>query len=81
MNTEDRIARHRRMAESWYDGYGHFPERGELILSDEWRFTEEAVYWSPYFSGGRIHPVGRFFKTGPYGWSQYSGSHSVMIAV
>ena len=64
MDANDRIALHRRMAESWYDGYRHFPERRELILSDEWRFTDEAVYWSPYFSGGRIHPVGKFFKTG-----------------
>jgi hypothetical protein len=64
MNSGERITLHRRMAESWYDGYRLFPERQELILSDEWRFTDEAVYWSPYFSGGRIHPVGKFFKTG-----------------
>lgn len=48
MKLEDRIAKHRRMAESYRDKYVlQKVQEGETY--DEWVFTEDAVYTSPYF--------------------------------
>lgn len=48
MNLEDRIAKHRRMAESYHDKYVlQTIQAGEVY--EEWEFTDDAVYTSPYF--------------------------------
>jgi hypothetical protein len=48
MNLEDRIAKHRRMAESYRDKYVlQKVQEGEIY--DEWVFADDAVYTSPYF--------------------------------
>ncbi len=48
MKLEDRIAKHRRMAESYRDKYVlQKVQDGEAY--DEWVFTDDAVYTSPYF--------------------------------
>lgn len=48
MKLEDRIAKRRRMAESYRDKYVlQQVQEGERY--DEWEFTDDAVYTSPYF--------------------------------
>ena len=48
MKLEDRIAKHRRMAESYRDKYV-LQKVAEGETYDEWEFTDDAVYTSPYF--------------------------------
>ena len=48
MDLVERIAKHRRMAESYRDKYVlQKVQEGESY--DEWEFTDDAVYTSPYF--------------------------------
>ncbi|OBF14883.1 hypothetical protein [Mycobacterium sp. ACS4331] len=48
MELVDRIAKHRRMAESYRDKYVlQTVQEGDSY--DEWEFTDDAVYTSPYF--------------------------------
>ena len=48
MKLEDRIAKHKRMAESYRDKYVlQKVQEGETY--DEWDFADDAVYTSPYF--------------------------------
>lgn len=52
MDLVDRIAKHRRMAESYRDKYVlRKVQEGESY--DEWEFTDDAVYTSPYFVAGQ----------------------------
>ncbi|WP_193047008.1 hypothetical protein [Mycolicibacterium baixiangningiae] len=52
MKLEARIAKHRRMAESYRDKYVlQKVQEGESY--DEWVFTDDAVYTSPYFVAGQ----------------------------
>ena len=52
MNLEERIAKHRRMAESYRDKYVFQQvQAGESY--DEWEFADDAVYTSPYFAAGQ----------------------------
>ena len=52
MKLEDRIDKHRRMAESYRDKYVlQKVHEGETY--DEWEFTDDAVYTSPYFVAGQ----------------------------
>ena len=48
MNLEERIAKHRRMAESYRDKYV-LQKVADGESYDEWEFTDDAVYTSPYF--------------------------------
>jgi hypothetical protein len=45
---EDRIAQHRRMAESYHAAYDHKAVKDGATY-EEWTFAEDAVFWSPYF--------------------------------
>jgi len=50
MKIEDRIARHRRMAEGYRNAYMHQEvQDGETY--EEWKFADGAVYSSPYWTG------------------------------
>ena len=61
MNTEDRIALHRRMAESYRDKYAaQAVQEGESY--EEWKFADNAEYTSPYFNCGEIFPIGQLSK-------------------
>jgi len=60
IKLEDRIAMHRRMAESYHNAYTQKTVKdGETY--DEWKFAEDALYWSPYFGDNvielRIYPI------------------------
>ena len=47
-SLENRIAHHRKMAESYYSAYrDHTVEEGDTYT--EWVFAPHAKYWSPYF--------------------------------
>jgi hypothetical protein len=51
---EERIALHRRMAESYHAAYAKKAVKdGATYL--EWKFADDAVYWSPYFGNQLIH--------------------------
>ena len=60
MNIEERIAHHRRMAESYRNTYlRHGVQEGESY--EAWKFADDAVYSSPYFTGeheNRISEIG-----------------------
>jgi hypothetical protein len=57
---EDRIALHRRMAESYHTAYARKAVKDGATY-EEWKFADDAVYWSPYFGNELIqlskHPV------------------------
>ncbi len=53
MKLEDRIALHRRMAESYRNAYLHQGVKDGATY-EEWKFADDAVYASPYFTGGNV---------------------------
>ncbi len=53
-SIEDRIALHRRMAECYHNAYAQKAVK-EGATYEEWKFSEDAVYWSPYFGKELIH--------------------------
>ncbi len=53
MKLENRIALHRRMAESYRDSYLRQGVK-DGATQEEWRFADDAVYASPYFTGSHV---------------------------
>ncbi len=60
LSLEERIALHRKMAESYYNAYDEKAVKDGATY-EEWKFAEDALYWSPYFGDNvielRTHPV------------------------
>ncbi len=60
LNLEARIDLHRRMAESYFKAYSQKAVKDGATY-DEWKFANDAVYWSPYFGNELIelskHPI------------------------
>jgi hypothetical protein len=59
VNTEERIAQHRRMAESYRNAYLRQGVQDGDEYTDEhgqeaWKFAEGAIYTSPYFTGDEV---------------------------
>lgn len=52
-SLEDRIALHRRMAESYHEAYARKTVKDGASY-EEWTFADDAVYWSPYFGNELI---------------------------
>lgn len=53
MKLEEKIARHRRMAEAYFHAYDRKAvKEGEKYES--WKFSDEATGWYPYFMGDEI---------------------------
>ena len=48
MTLEERLDKHRKMAESYYHAYDQKAVK-EGATYEEWTFAPHAVYWSPYF--------------------------------
>ena len=56
MNIEERIAHHRRMAESYRNTYlRHGVQEGQSY--EAWKFATDAVYSSPYFTGDKVNVI------------------------
>jgi hypothetical protein len=57
VNVEDRVSKHRRTAKAYRNAYWR---RGvkEGVKYEEWKFAENAEYWSPYFTGNRVIELG-----------------------
>ncbi|MGC4122050.1 MAG: hypothetical protein QM765_47215 [Myxococcales bacterium] len=53
MTLEERIALHRRMAESYHAAYARKAVKDGASY-EEWKFAPDAVYWSPYFGNELI---------------------------
>ncbi|MDF2881409.1 MAG: hypothetical protein K0R54_1966 [Clostridiaceae bacterium] len=53
LNLEERIAMHRRMAESYHHAYDKKAVKDGATY-DEWKFADDAIYWSPYFGDNVI---------------------------
>lgn len=51
MTPEDRVDLHRRMAEAYRDAYLRQEVGDRATYYDVWRFTDDARYSSPYFTG------------------------------
>lgn len=57
VNIEDRVTKHRLMAEAYRDAYWRRGvKEGEKY--EEWKFAENAEYWSPYFTGNIVIKLG-----------------------
>ena len=60
LNLEQRIAMHRQMAESYFNAYQVKAVKDGATYT-EWKFADDAVYWSPYFGNELIdlktHPI------------------------
>jgi hypothetical protein len=56
MKVEDRIAKHRRMAESYRNSYLRQGVK-EGASYEEWKFADDAVYSSPYFTGDQVNRI------------------------
>ncbi len=59
MKPEERIALHRRMAESYGDSYKKKAVE-EGAKYEAWNFADDAVYFSPYFTGGVLSALRDF---------------------
>ncbi len=53
MNSAERIALHRRMAESYRDAYLRKDVQAGAEY-ENWTFADDALYASPYFTGGKV---------------------------
>ena len=53
MKLEDRIAKHRRMAEAYRDAYTSHDVHGGGQYA-EWVYAADAIYSSPYFTGDQV---------------------------
>jgi hypothetical protein len=53
MNTDERVAKHARMAEGYRDAYLR-KEVHEGESYEAWAFADDAEYMSPYFTGGHV---------------------------
>lgn len=53
MRLEDRIATHRKMAESYHAAYSKKAVKDGATY-EAWKFADDAVYWSPYFGNNLI---------------------------
>jgi hypothetical protein len=62
MTLEERVELNRRLAECYHDAYRLQQERGRTDL-DMWKFSDDAVFYMPYFTGGDVVPMGLFLKT------------------
>jgi hypothetical protein len=80
MTLEERIALHRRMATSWFETYRDFPKKKVITMSSEWKWSDDAIYWSPYFSGSKEHPVGKFFKRGDLSFGSGASQETAVYA-
>ena len=60
MTIEDRIAHHRRMAEAYRDAYLRQGVQDGEAFADAWRFAEDGVYVSPYFTGDQVFKLSEF---------------------
>jgi hypothetical protein len=58
MNIAERLALHRRMAEGYHGAYERQHEQGDAVYSEEWKFADDAAYFSVYFTGGQEVPLG-----------------------
>jgi hypothetical protein len=60
LTLQERIDLHRRMAESYHSAYAKKAVE-EGATYEEWKFADDAVYWSPYFGNTLIklkeHPI------------------------
>jgi hypothetical protein len=54
LTLAERIALHRRMAESYHAAYAKKAVKDGATYT-EWKFADNAVYWSPYFVSELIH--------------------------
>jgi hypothetical protein len=59
LNLEERINLHRRMAESYFNAYSKKAVKDGATY-EEWKFSDDATYWSPYFGNELIN-----LKTNP----------------
>ncbi|MBN1952202.1 MAG: hypothetical protein JW801_13460 [Bacteroidales bacterium] len=60
LSLYEKIVHHRRMAESYFNAYSKKVVKDGATY-DEWKFADDAVYWSPYFGNHIIklkdHPI------------------------
>lgn len=54
MNLDERIAMHRRMAEGFGNSYRTRRSHASADQCTSWYFVEDAEYFAPYFTGGRL---------------------------
>ena len=60
MILEERIAHHVRMAEAYRDAYLRQGVQGGEAFADAWKFAENGVYVSPYFTGDQVFKFSEF---------------------
>lgn len=60
MTLEERIAHHVRMAEAYRDAYLEQGVQDGGAFADAWKFAEDGVYVSPYFTGDQVFKLSEF---------------------
>ena len=60
MILEERIAHHVRMAEAYRDAYLRQGVQDGEAFADAWKFAEDGVYVSPYFTGDQVFKFSEF---------------------
>lgn len=60
MHLEQRIANHVRMAEAYRDAYLRQGVQAGEAFADAWKFAEDGVYVSPYFTGDQVFKLSEF---------------------
>ena len=60
MTLEERIAHHVRMAEAYRDAYLRQGVQDGEAFADAWKFADDGVYVSPYFTGDQVFPFSEF---------------------
>lgn len=60
MKLEERIAHHVRMAEAYRDAYLRQGVQDGEAFADAWKFADDGVYVSPYFTGDQVFKLSEF---------------------
>lgn len=60
MNLEDHIALHTRMAKAYGDAYLRQGIQDGEAFVEVWKFADDAVYASPYFTGDQVYKLSEF---------------------
>jgi hypothetical protein len=61
MDAAERIALHDRLSAGYIDAYVNQLERGMVQYPSEWKYSDDAVHFMPFFEGAEI-PIGQLMK-------------------
>jgi len=70
MNSQERIALHRRASAALVEAYREGPARGQIAFPDELAIAEDCIFWSPQLGKGVEFAYGKHLSEAGISFSQ-----------